>query len=64
MTESKRLIIPELTQHKKVILDDISNFRLNNIKEDSKKKIIKISTYSYGSNGKMWYYLSKLHKKE
>ncbi len=65
LTESKRLIIPDLKQNKEVILDNLSDFRFNNnAKENSKKAIIKISTYSYGSNGKSWHYLSKLTKKE
>jgi len=65
LTESKRLIIPDLKQNKEVILDNLSDFRFNNnAKENSKKAIIKISTYSYGSNGKIWHYLSKLTKKE
>ncbi len=33
-------------------------------KKKSKKSIIRISTYSYGSNGLQWHYLSKLIKKK
>ncbi len=65
LIESKKLVIPDLKENKKAILDNLSDFRFNNnAKENSKKAIIKISTYSYGSNGKIWHYLSKLTKKE
>ena len=64
MTESKQLVIPDLEENK-VILDNLSDFRCNNnTHENSKKAIIKVSTYSYGSNGKIWHYLSKMTKKE
>jgi len=64
LTESKQLVIPDLEENK-VILDNLSDFRFNsNAHENSKKAIIKVSTYSYGSNGKIWHYLSKLTKKE
>ncbi|MFX1320207.1 MAG: hypothetical protein ACFFAQ_01055 [Promethearchaeota archaeon] len=59
------MVIPDLKQNKEVILDNLSDFRFNNsTKENSKKAIIKVSTYSYGTNGKIWHYLSKFAKKE
>ena len=65
MTESEELTIPVLKENKKQNLDNLSNFKFNNNTiGNSRKAIIKISTYSYGSMGKMWHNMSKLTKKE
>ena len=36
----------------------------NGVEHNSKKSIIHISTYSYGSNGRRWFYLSKFNNNE
>ena len=65
MTESKKITIPDLKDNEEIVIGDLSNFKINKIpKKKSKKSIIRISTYSYGSNGLQWHYLSKLIKKK
>lgn len=65
MTISKKIVIPELKDNEKVVMDDLSNFKINNIpRKKSRRSIITISTYSYGSKGLQWHYFSKLLKKK
>jgi hypothetical protein len=65
VTESKNLIIPDFKQEDLTVRHVESNFETKIApKEYSKNKKMKISTYSYGSNGKRWFYLSKLRKKQ
>jgi hypothetical protein len=61
LTESKKLNIPVLIENKYQNLDNLLN---NRAKDGSGKASIKIATYSYGSMGKRWLYLSKLTKQE
>ena len=61
MVITNKVIISEIKDNKQSLIDNLS--KLDNIpKRKSGKSIIKISTYSYGSNGKRWYYLSKMRK--
>jgi hypothetical protein len=65
LTISKKVIVPKLKDNEEMEMDDLSNFKLNKIpKTKSRKSIITISTYSYGSNGLQWHYFSKLLKKK
>lgn len=64
MTVSKKIIVPKMEDSEDII-DDLSNFNLNRIpRKKSKRSIIRISTYSYGSNGIQWHYFSKQNKKK
>ncbi|MFW9879250.1 MAG: hypothetical protein ACFFG0_39735 [Candidatus Thorarchaeota archaeon] len=64
MTVSKKTIIPKIKDDEEIVMDDLSNLKINTIPiKKSGKSIIKISTYSYGSNGLQWHYMSKMNKK-
>jgi hypothetical protein len=64
LTESKNLINNNFKQQDLSIPGSDSKFEIDSTPtEPSKNSALKISTYSYGSNGKRWYYLSKLSKK-
>ncbi len=64
MTVSKKVIVPDLKDKEEIVVDDLANFKINKIPRNrTKKSIIRISTYSYGSNGLQWHYFSKLKKK-
>jgi len=64
MTVSKKIVIPDIEDNEEII-DDLSNFKLNRIpRKKSRKSIIRISTYSYGSNGIQWHYFSKRNNKK
>ncbi|MFX0004282.1 MAG: hypothetical protein ACFE9C_08445 [Candidatus Hodarchaeota archaeon] len=65
MTVSKKIVVPEFKDNEELVMDDLSNFKMNKIpKKKPKKTIITISTYSYGSSGLQWHYFSKLLKKK
>ena len=65
MTISKKIVVPDLKDNEELAMDDLSNFKMNKIpKKKSRKSIITISTYSYGSSGLQWHYFSKLLKKK
>ncbi len=65
MTISKKIVVPELKEEDEIVEGDLEDFKINVIpKKKSRKSIITISTYSYGSNGLQWHYFSKLIKKK
>ncbi|MFX0040972.1 MAG: hypothetical protein ACFFCY_17955 [Promethearchaeota archaeon] len=65
MTESKKILVPDLKDNEELVMNDLSNFKMNKIpKKKSRKSIVTISTYSYGSSGLQWHYFSKLLKKK
>ncbi|MFX0020947.1 MAG: hypothetical protein ACFE9S_01380 [Candidatus Hermodarchaeota archaeon] len=65
MTVSKKMVTPEKKEKLDLVIGDLEDFRISNIpKNKSRKSIITISTYSYGSRGIQWHYFSKLMKKK
>ncbi|MFX0058323.1 MAG: hypothetical protein ACFE85_13350 [Candidatus Hodarchaeota archaeon] len=54
-----------IEEERKDELNHLKNNKSNNgVEHNSKRSIINISTYSYGSNGRRWFYLSKLNHNE
>ncbi|MFX1420258.1 MAG: hypothetical protein ACFE9N_15195 [Promethearchaeota archaeon] len=65
MTISKKVIIPESKENEEIVMDDLSHLKIDEIpRKKSRRSIIKISTYSYGSNGLQWHYFSKKNNKK
>lgn len=59
------MVIPELKDKNEVVIGDLKDFKISQIpKNKSKKSFITISTYSYGSKGLQWHYVSKMVKKK
>ncbi|MFW9826429.1 MAG: hypothetical protein ACFFEY_02295 [Candidatus Thorarchaeota archaeon] len=64
MVVNKKIITPEYKEDKEIVMDDLSNFKIDRLpKKKSRKSFITIGVYSYGSKGLQWHYFSKLIKK-